>query len=275
MKFAVSEIALMMSNVSSMGFAHAATREEIARREYQALPLLGTLNARHLTLHTFMAENPTFFVEVLCEAFLLANRDKEQAPQPSPEARARAQVAYRLLAVMHTIPGAAEDGMLDEIKLMRWIEQVRKLAGERDRIGVADSKIGAVLAHALVDPEDKAWPQRAVRRVIENLDAKDVERGPMIERYNMRWGYSKALFEGGAQESVLADQYRGWAACSQPRWPKMARVLNAIASHWEGMPTARIYGLNRINLNRAASNAPRPKFPDDGQSDSRTDTVSG
>ena len=72
-----------------------ATREEIARREYQALPLLGTLNARHLTLHTFMAENPTFFVEVLCEAFLLANREhSEQAPQPSPEARARAQVAY-------------------------------------------------------------------------------------------------------------------------------------------------------------------------------------
>jgi aminoglycoside phosphotransferase (APT) family kinase protein len=132
-----------------------ATREEIARREYQALPLLGALNSRNLTLHTFMAENPTFFVEVLCEVFLPANRDREQNLEPSPEARARAQAAYRLLAGMRTIPGAAEDGTLDGRKLMRWIEEVRKLAAERDRISVADSKIGAVLAHALVDPEDK------------------------------------------------------------------------------------------------------------------------
>ena len=33
-------------------------------------------------------------------------------------------------------------------------------------------------------------------------------------------GLFKELFEGGAQESVLADQYRGWAACSQPRCAK-------------------------------------------------------
>jgi hypothetical protein len=72
-----------------------------------------------------MAENPTFFVGVLCEVFPPAYRDKEQAPQPSPEARARGQVAYRLLAGMHTIPGAAEDGTLDGLKLMRWIEQVQ------------------------------------------------------------------------------------------------------------------------------------------------------
>ena len=82
--------------------------------------------------------------------------------------------------------------MLDEIKLMRWIEQVRKLAGERDRIGVADSKIGAVLAHALVDQEDRKQPQRLFAVSSRDLDAKDVERGPMIERYNMRWGYSKS-----------------------------------------------------------------------------------
>jgi len=48
-----------------------------------------------------------FFVGVLCEVFPPAYRDKEQAPQPSPEARARGQVAYRLLAGMHTIPGGA------------------------------------------------------------------------------------------------------------------------------------------------------------------------
>jgi hypothetical protein len=55
----------------------------------------------------------------------------------------------------------------------------------------------------------------------------------MIEHYNMRGVHSKAPYEGGAQERVLADQYREWAACSRPRWPKMARVLEAITNHWE------------------------------------------
>jgi hypothetical protein len=117
---------------------------------------------------------------------------------------------------MEKIPGTAEDGTLNDMKLMEWIEEVRKLAAERDRIGVADSKIGAILAHSLVDPEDKAWPQMAVRGVIEDLDAKDVERGLMIERYNMRGVYSKALYEDGAKERALADQYKAWAAYSRP-----------------------------------------------------------
>ena len=181
----------------------------------------GDMNARNLTLHTFMAENPTFFVDVLCEIYLPANRDKDQDVEPSPQERARAQAAHRLLEGMDTIPGTAENGTLNEMKLMEWIEEVRKLAAERDRIGVADSKIGAILAHALVDPEDKAWPQMAVRGVIENLDAKDVECGLIFERYNMRGVYSKALYEGGAKERALADQYREWAACSRPRWPKL------------------------------------------------------
>jgi len=210
------------------------TREEIARREYQVLPLLGALNSRQLTLHTFMAENPAFFVEVMCEVFLPASRVKEEMPPPSPEVRARAQAAYRLLAGMHTVPGTAEDGSLDGQVLMGWIEQVRKLAGEQDRMAVADLKVGAILAHAPADPEDAAWPHRVVRDVIENLDGRDVERGLTIERYNMRGGYSKAPYEGGAQEKVLADQYREWATCSRSHWPKMARVLDAIAIHWEG-----------------------------------------
>ena len=51
-----------------------------------------------------MAENPTFFVGVLCEVFPPAYRDKEQAPQPSPEARARGQMFVRRYFGRHHIP---------------------------------------------------------------------------------------------------------------------------------------------------------------------------
>jgi hypothetical protein len=55
----------------------------------------------------------------------------------------------------------------------------------------------------------------------------------MVERYNIRGIYKKNLYEGGTQERALASEYRGWANISRTRWPRMARVLAAIAEGWE------------------------------------------
>jgi hypothetical protein len=55
----------------------------------------------------------------------------------------------------------------------------------------------------------------------------------MIERYNMRGVFNKAVYEGGEQERALASQYRGWADISRVHWPGMARVLDEIAEGWE------------------------------------------
>jgi hypothetical protein len=210
-----------------------ATQDDIARREYQALPLLGALNARNLTLHTFMAENPAFFVDVLCEVYLPSSRDKDHDLEPTSQERGRARTAYRLLEGMDKIPGTAENGALDEVKLIEWIKEVRKLAAEKDRAVLADIKIGSVLAHAPNDPEDAAWPHRAVRGVIEGVDSKDIEHGLIVERYNMRGPYSKAFYEGGAKERELAALYRGWVNNARPQWPRMASVLDEIVKGWE------------------------------------------
>src|SRR5262249_23747821 len=69
-------------------------REDLVRREYRALPILGTWNTENLTLQKFMAEYPAFFVEVLCEVFLPAHRDRSEEAEPTPEAQIRARVAY-------------------------------------------------------------------------------------------------------------------------------------------------------------------------------------
>jgi hypothetical protein len=134
---------------------------------------------------------------------------------------------------MDIIPGTAEDGTLNETELMEWIEQVRKLAVEKDRAVVADITTGAVLAHASNDPEDNAWPHRAVRGVIESLKCQDIERGLSIERFNMRGIYSKAIYEGGAQERALAARYREWANCVRAQVPRVACMLDTIAKGWE------------------------------------------
>lgn len=90
-----------------------------------------------------------------------------------------------------------------------------------------------MLAHSPDDPEDSAWPHRVVWSVIDKLGASEIEKGMLIERFNMRGVHSRTMFEGGNQERILARQYRGWAEISRARWPGMARVLEMRAQHWE------------------------------------------
>lgn len=208
-------------------------REEIARREYQALPLLGHINAGGLIIHEIMAESPRFFVDVICDVFLPATRDKDEEPEPTPEAQSRARAAYSLLESMDRIPGKHGEGQIDEAQLREWIQAVRELAEISDRAAVADLQIGEILAQADADPTDGAWPHRAVRNIIESFAADDIRRGINVKRHNMRGAYSKALYEGGQQERTLAAQYRTWAGAARDGWPRMATVLDEIAQDWE------------------------------------------
>jgi hypothetical protein len=208
-------------------------REELARREYRALPFLESRNMQGLVLHEFMAEDPNFFVELLCDAFLPAHRDKSVEAELTPEAQARAQAAFTLLRGMARVPGQRDGNQIDEQVLLQWVKAVRKRATDEDRAVIADQHIGQVLAHSPSDPHDGGWPHRIVRNVLEELAADDIDGGLMVERFNMRGVYTKAMYEGGAQERVLASQYRDWADISRARWPRIARILEMIAQNWE------------------------------------------
>lgn len=210
-------------------------REDLARKEYRALPILGSLKSQGLTIHEFMAEDPNFFVDVLCAAFLPANRDKKQDVEPTLEERLKAETSYKLLKGMHLIPGKGEGDELNETVLEQWINSVRKKSSDLDRQVIADIHIGEILAHSPTDPQDGAWPHRIIRNIIEKFQSNDIDRGLLIERRNMRGVFSKALYEGGVQERILAKQYGDWAKISITQWPRMGRVLDILKRGWEEM----------------------------------------
>ena len=209
------------------------TPEEVAKREYLALPLLSYRDDRGLTLHTFMASNPEFFMEVLCAVFLPSGRDKTKDQEPTEESRSRASAAFKLLEGLNTVPGTQENGDISESALIGWIEEVRKLANVQDRAAIADQRIGHILARAPMEADDGAWPHKAVRSAIEKFNHKNIRTGVMIERHNMRGVYSKSLYEGGTQERDLATKYREWSRVSKSTWPCTARLLDDIADDWD------------------------------------------
>lgn len=203
---------------------------ELARREYQWLPLLehhGDVAA----LHKLLQESPEFFAEVICDVYR-AHSEPSQDEEISEVRRVRAQNSYRLLRSWKSLPGSQAGEISGALR--EWILKVRSLAAELDRATVADIHIGQLLAHAPSDPKDGAWPHRIIRDVLEELDAPEIEQGIRTEQFNKRGVSRKAAFEGGDQERALASQARSWAAaCSA--WPRTRKLLEAVADSWERM----------------------------------------
>jgi hypothetical protein len=199
---------------------------EIAKREYAYLPML-----RHakepLTIHNLLSQDPELYVEVLCDVYKPASG---QETEVSNERRERASAGYRLISGHHVIPGMTDSG-IDEEAMRRWVTGVRELATVRDRAAIADQYIGHILAHAPHD-EDGAWPHRSVRSLLEQLASSNVERGLLIERFNMRGVVAKSPYEGGDQERQLATTARDWSETAR-RWPRTSALLRTLAEDWE------------------------------------------
>ncbi|TNE36613.1 MAG: hypothetical protein EP347_10580 [Alphaproteobacteria bacterium] len=205
---------------------------EIAKREYRALPVMGYIEFGKLTIHEMMANDPTFFVEILCDAFLPHNRDKEEEFNVGEEQQARASNAYKILSSMHIVPGTTKRGDISEEILEKWVSDVLDSAKHEDRSEVAELYVGHILAHAMDDKDDGAWPQKEIRNFIETHSTKNILQGINTERQNMRGVTWRDPYDGGTQERDLATQYDNWAEICKTEWPKTARLLRSIAESW-------------------------------------------
>ena len=205
-----------------------APNEQIAAREYSFLPLL-EFGERSLRVHHLMAHDPVFYHQILRDVFR-GESENETPDEPDDPAKARWRLSYSLFRHFSTIPGLTPAG-IDAQALRSWIDRVRELGRETDRIAVTDSCIGRLLAHSPSD-SDGGWPHRCVRDEIERMQSLELERGAQVERYNMRGVYGKAVFEGGDKERELAEEYRRYAAIAAA-WPRTSALLTAIPNGWQ------------------------------------------
>lgn len=201
-------------------------QEDLARMEFAYLPFLHR-RKQPLTLHKMLVESPEFFISTICTVFKPASGD---TPILSEQEQKMATSAYELLNGLNLLPGQVE-GRVEFATLKAWSDEVRQRATQADRSAITDSRIGHLLAHAPADPDDQAWPHRAVRQLVEQILSDTVEQGIRVERFNMRGVYSKAMGEGGQQEKALANQAKDWAS-AMPEFPRTANMLLAVAEMW-------------------------------------------
>ena len=200
--------------------------EQLAHREFRLLPLLEH-SGRQLRIYRLMAADPEFYHSILRNVFLGKGEEKREVDE---QTQAAARLSYSLLSHFSLLPGQSGTD-IDAAALSRWIDEMRRLGAETDRVQITDNYVGHVLAHAPPDP-DGAWPHRAVRGEIERLASTDVERAIQIERFNMRGVHSRNMYQGGNEERNFARAAYD-AAQSASAWPRTAALLRAIGKTWE------------------------------------------
>lgn len=201
---------------------------QIAQFEWYFLPLLRNYR-RPKILYKALANDPEFFAEVLKWPY----RAKGEEPSEQTEEKSiRARLGYELLQSWIQPPGVNEDGSVDSEKLRSWVIRARELTHANGRADVADHHIGEVLVY-YPEGADGAWPHEALRDLIEDLGSEKVEEGIIIGISNGRGVINRSIFEGGAQERVIAERYLNYARIISDNWPRTARLMKKIANGYE------------------------------------------
>ena len=205
-------------------------KKELARREFAFLPLLTGPGRprRDLAIFNLMASDPTDFI-----AFLAIVYRSSSAPADDDQEvdKGRWRAAYSVIEAFRTVPGEA-NGEVNGRVLSGWVSQALQQATGAGLADIGAQCIGRVLAHAPVDKGDGAWPAIALRDLIEDVAADDLEAGILMERFSMRGVYSKGIYDGGNDEREFARVTRVWAeACAA--WPRTAAMLLRFAEDWD------------------------------------------
>lgn len=219
------EIGLMFEKLA---LRQDLSQQDVARREYAYLPILKHRN-NHLVLHRLMADDPSFFVSVVCDVFKPASRERRD---PTDQERVKALYGYQLLTTFAEVPGFRAGTNL--VQLEDWVMSARHAAVSNDRTEITDQFIGQVLAHAPEDPDDGAWPHTIVRELLEKLGSSEIERGMEIGRSNMGGAHFIDPKNPAALERDSARQARAWAQTAAT-WQRTTGLLESMAKHWDWM----------------------------------------
>jgi hypothetical protein len=128
--------------------------------------------------------------------------------------------------------GLDEQGTIDAHHLRSWVRRARLLLTDRDRADVGDQQVGQGLSGS--PPRgDGVWPAEEIRELVEDLASRNLEIGLVLGVHNPRGVTRRGVYDGGAQEWVLADKYRSAANAVIDEWPRTGRLLNELAADYE------------------------------------------
>ncbi len=209
------------------------TTKRLASIEWMYIPMFSHRNVKPKTLIKDILEDPTFFVYLIRLIYKAEPVIENEFPEISKEQTSRlVQNAWRLLGLIHNIPGQDGPGGINKNVLLEWVTKVREECKQYNRADIGDHQIGQLLSHAPTGV-DGIWPHEAVREILEKDGTQEIAVGIEIGRYNQRGMTSRALGTGGDLERKIVAEYEESANKISLDWPKTANLLRGMAGKYK------------------------------------------
>lgn len=207
-------------------------KSALIQLEFRLFPALGygQQEARAVTLYESIMSEPPLFAELISLLYKPEHQEREEALTEA--AKTAASHAWEILHACTRMPGTGRDGRINTDAFTSFIDSVRELCGQADRLAVGDLSLGEILAYAPAD-EDGTWPFSPAREVLDRPELNDMRRGFYIGTFNKRGVTSRSPLDGGGQERDLATYYRDQAGRVQYSHPNVAAILEEIAGDYE------------------------------------------
>jgi len=211
-------------------------KDIIAKLEWLYLPIIGSYGAGYIPkyLHNELSTNPEFFVQVLKWVYMPRDDSKKEEERKNIQDETLQNYAtqgFQLLNNWKSIPGVDIEGNIDSEFLNDWIDKVRVLASAVDRLEVADSKIGYILAQYSEKNKDY-WPPDEISDVIERINSDDLKLNFSIGITNKRSFTSRGPYDGGVIERANAAHFEKLAKVHKVNHPNVSKILENIVARY-------------------------------------------
>lgn len=209
--------------------------DTISRLEVPYVSILH-LDRPNLVLHREVVKNPTTFADLVTWVYKRADGESDDDGIPQEEREGRARTAWSILHHISVVPGQKPDGTVDADSQLAWVNEAKRLCTERGRDVVGRQTIGQALGCAPTG-SDGVWPSEPVRKTLDALSDREIGRGFIIRKQNMRGVTSRGMYDGGEQERKLAERYRADSVKIRSEFPFTAGLLNQLADTYVNQAT--------------------------------------
>ncbi|WP_328468870.1 hypothetical protein OHA21_00265 [Actinoplanes sp. NBC_00393] len=188
-------------------------------------------------LYRELARNPARFVDLVSLMYRpdpdtdAASDDGESAGEDATDSAASraSSAAWTILREWRApLPGSVDGQLPTTEDMLRWVESVREKLTASGRARVLPRVLGNALSGAVTDA-DGTWPSEPVRDVLEIVRDTDLDEHLAVARINQRGVTGRGVYDGGAQERVLADRYSAAADRVRGRWPRSGALLDGLS----------------------------------------------
>jgi len=192
----------------------------------------GSYGPKPQNLYKLMAERPDEYFGVLSQIYLPKDDEAKQVElenlKQNPHHQEIFKVSWEVFNNFNLIPSMDEDGTLDSDELRNWINKVRQLAVENDRVAVTDSCIGQLLAKYPINmSENEGYPVE-IYDVLEEINNEDVIESFRVQISNNLGFTSRGAFEGGNIERFRANFFNTIFEAIKFTHPKTSLIFKSL-----------------------------------------------